>query len=402
MADSNTGQSRDVAVVYHYFAHYRGPVIRALCQNSDHGLTYSLFSDRNSNIPSLETVDNSLAGIPVSSGGLRWRFVRNVWLGGPFLWQRGVCSLAVEDHFDTIIYLGNMYFISTWLSSMIARLRGKRVLFWTHGLLQPEQGPKKLLRHTFYRLAHGLLLYGQRARAILQEQGFPAEQLYVVYNSLDFERQRSLMQSFTKDAAARIRRDLFNQPDWPVIVAAGRLTESKKLHILLEAIDDLNENRSINLLIIGDGPELDNLKTLAIELGIEDRTHFFGACHDEEILAPLIMSSSLCVIPGSIGLTAIHMLGYGIPVITHNNADHQKPEWEAIIPGINGGLFQENDREDLVRTISEWLDRLDTIGTPNHMFREIIQTKYNPIQQVRLINAAVRGDFPPDLTEKDK
>ena len=42
------------------------------------------------------------------------------------------------------------------------------------------------------------------------------------------------------------------------------------------------------------------------------------------------------VSPGNVGLTAIHSLSYGTPVLTHNNFNNQMPEVESIQPGFNG------------------------------------------------------------------
>ena len=41
----------------------------------------------------------------------------------------------------------------------------------------------------------------------------------------------------------------------------------------------------------------------------------------------------ITVSPDKVGLTAIHSMAYGRPVITHDNMDRQGPEVEAVIPG---------------------------------------------------------------------
>ena len=53
----------------------------------------------------------------------------------------------------------------------------------------------------------------------------------------------------------------------------------------------------------------------------------------------------------NVGLTAIHSLSFGTPVLTHNNFDNQMPEVQAINEGENGGFFIENDLEDLIKKI---------------------------------------------------
>ena len=82
---------------------------------------------------------------------------------------------------------------------------------------------------------------------------------------------------------------------------------------------------------------------------------FFGPCYDESKIAELIFNADICLSPGNAGLTSIHVLTYGTPVITHNNSVHQMPEFESIIDGKNGTFFEENNLDDMIRVVSEWL-----------------------------------------------
>ncbi|MDQ9823525.1 glycosyltransferase, partial [Acinetobacter sp. 163] len=47
------------------------------------------------------------------------------------------------------------------------------------------------------------------------------------------------------------------------------------------------------------------------------------------------------------GLTAIHALSFGCPIITHNNFSEQMPEFEAIKPSKTGYFYQQGDVADL-------------------------------------------------------
>src|SRR5439155_6723515 len=88
------------------------------------------------------------------------------------LLQKGLLKLALRKDLNAVVYLGNPYFISTWISAIAARLTGKRVLFWTHGWTRHESGPKAWLRLIFYRLSHGLLLYGHFGKMLGLAKGF--------------------------------------------------------------------------------------------------------------------------------------------------------------------------------------------------------------------------------------
>ena len=78
------------------------------------------------------------------------------------------------------------------------------------------------------------------------------------------------------------------------------------------------------------------------ELGISDQTWLYGACYDDLTLAELFYNSHVCVSPGNVGLTAIHALSFGCPVISHGNFPYQMPEFESIIPSITGDFLQQD------------------------------------------------------------
>jgi glycosyltransferase involved in cell wall biosynthesis len=51
------------------------------------------------------------------------------------------------------------------------------------------------------------------------------------------------------------------------------------------------------------------------ERKLDDFIVFYGESYNERELAPLIALADVCVSPGNVGLTAIHALTYGTPVI---------------------------------------------------------------------------------------
>ncbi|HEU4684705.1 MAG TPA: glycosyltransferase [Nitrospira sp.] len=369
----------NVAVVYPFFAHYRAGVIRALLASRD--VEYLFVGDDTDPDASIEP------WVPPGD-----RFIRTPCrkIGAHAIWQHGAARIAVRGDLDTIIFLGNANIVSTWGAARLARLRGKRVLFWTHGWIRQESGIRAMLRKRFYRLAHGLLLYGNRAKDIGRSQGFPLESLYVIYNSLDYESQKCARASVSDEQIQRTRELLFGQSRTPVLICTSRLSKARGLESVLLAMSRLREQwLDTSLLLVGDGPEREALARMAKNLDL--RVHFYGPCYDERRLAALIMSANVTVAPGKVGLTAMHSLAYGTPVITHDDPDEQMPEWEAIEPGVTGALFTRGDVDDLARAIKEWCLRPWPDETVRARCRAIIDRYYNPEYQRRVIERAVRG-----------
>jgi glycosyltransferase involved in cell wall biosynthesis len=237
-----------------------------------------------------------------------------------------------------------------------------------------------------------MLLYGNFARKMMIEMGFNSRRLYVVHNSLDYDAQSKLRESVPPETLNAIRSEYFSQPELPLLVFVGRLTLAKKLHMILGAMEILTQNEKlVNTLFIGDGPAKEDLEQMVRQKGLEQHVAFYGACYEETELAPMIMAADACVSPGFVGLTAMHSLAYGTPIITHGCPENQSPEFEAVVEGKSGSFFQENDTEDMARVIEAWLDRGKSRDEIRRSCYEIIEKYYNPNAQTEIINAAVAG-----------
>jgi glycosyltransferase involved in cell wall biosynthesis len=368
-----------VAVIYHFFAHYRSAIMQMLldCKEND----YFLVGDRSD-------PDNSIKAWhpPVD----KLLFAPCAKITSTLLWQKGLIRLALRRDIDVMIFLGNANFLSTWVAAFMSRLTRKRVLFWTHGWNRDEGGLKARIRMSFYRLADGLLLYGRQAKQIGVRNGFTAETLYVVYNSMDYQTQKMMRTRVTLERLNHTRAELFPDSDAPLLICTGRLTKSKGFGLLLEAMSLLQKQGfKTSLLLIGEGPEGQFLLERARELHLA--VNFYGACYDEARLAELIMSANVTVSPGQIGLTVMHSLAYGTPVVTHNDPDEQGPEWEAVAAGHTGDFFRRGDVQDLAKAIHKWCVRPWPDECVRQQCIEVIDKFYNPQFQRQAIGRAVAG-----------
>lgn len=382
--------AKKVAIVYHYVAHYRRGIFREL--TNDSLVEYTIISAKESG-NNIQTLSPKLALKPLDQGGFRWLFVNNHWfLNNRFLWQKGLISHLLKQNFDTVILLGNIYYLSTWVALIYLKLKNKKVLLWTHGVTSDTTDFKWTIRKYFYNLSDGLLLYGNNAKKVMIRNGFPEKKLHVIYNSLDYNGQLKYRNIINSNTIIQTRKELFNNSELPVIIFVGRLTLHKKLDMIIDAVKLLHDkNIKINTLFIGEGEAKPNLQELIDKNGLKEHFNFWGSCYDEYELSRLISSADICVSPGEVGLTAITSLGYGTPVITHGDFNNQMPEYEAITPGINGEFFKRDSIEDLANKIQQWIE--NNKGKSRDKIRrdcfEIIDLKYNPKNQAKLINEII-------------
>jgi glycosyltransferase involved in cell wall biosynthesis len=317
-------------------------------------------------------------------------------VGSNFIWQEKIIPLAFRRDLETIIFLGSSYYLATWVSAALCRLMGKRVLFWTIGWRRLDTRLKTLFRTRFYRLAHGLLLYGYFAKMQAIRLGFKPENLHVVFNSLNTPQQAKLRQQVTDEERQELRRQLFPEhPERPILICTTRLVRKRQLDDLLRAVGKLRDTgHHCNVLLVGDGEERPTLEQMTRELNLP--VHFYGACYDEQVLARLIMAADVTVAPGMVGLTAMQSLAYGTPVITHDNPYAQSPEFEAIIPGVNGDLFKHGDLDSLGEVIRRWTCRPKSPELERNCYR-MIDRFYNPSVQTHLILEAIHGAKADDV-----
>lgn len=300
------------------------------------------------------------------------------------VWQRGMIKLALNRKYRAIIYTGDAHMLSTWVGSVIARATGKKVIFWTIGWMRLESGPKAFLRDTFYRLANAYLFYGRHGQELAVEKGFPSENCSVVLNSLNIDALVAARQSVNDHVGCNLRKSLFDDSNIPVCICVARLIRRRRLDLLVEALWILS-NRGIGMacLLVGEGSERQNLQALSKRLGV--CAAFVGECYDSDVLAKYYAASAVSVSPGFVGLTCIQSLAFGVPVVTHSDPWQQCPEYEAIMPGETGSLFQRGSAEDLADVLQQYACSPRPSPEVQEKCLRSIQDKYTPANQKRII-----------------
>lgn len=304
---------------------------------------------------------------------------------GKAYYQFGVPLLAFKS-FDAYLVTGDAWCVSTWFFLIYARIMRKSVYIWTHGLLGKESGIKRKLNLLLLRFATSVFLYGDRAKQLLLNENFNPNKLFVVHNSLDYNQQLFIR---SRGIVSDIFRTHFGNEE-KVLVFIGRLTKVKRLDILLDALSVLKRQGIIyNLVLVGSGGEQELLKTYSIKLNLEKQVWFYGECYQELQNAKLIYNADICVSPGNVGLTAIHSMVFGTPVISNDDFDSQMPESEAIIPGKTGAFFAKGNPLSLAEVINKWfVEHRDRDVVRRDCYTEI-DNNWTPSFQFNVIKSVI-------------
>jgi len=159
-------------------------------------------------------------------------------------------------------------------------------------------------------------------------------QIEVVPNGVELDR---FQQTCTGDGRTRLG---FTAED-TLLVYSGRLGPEKNLDFLLRAFSGAAEALDhVHLLLIGGGPEEEDLKKLAFQLGMADRVHFIGMIEYE--LMPRFLSMCDLFVTASVTevhpLSVIEAMASGLPAL----GIHSVGVGDIIEDGRTGLLASQN------------------------------------------------------------
>ena len=171
----------------------------------------------------------------------------------------------------------------------------------------------------------------------------------------------------------------------PLLVFQGRLVSTKGVAVLLEAMSILKgRNRTLDLLIIGDGPERVKLEQAARQKGLSAEVRFAGNVPNPQIEE--ILNNAIAVVIPSIagevfGLVVAENMLRAIPVI----AADLGPFVEVL--GNTGLVFRNSDPVDLAGQIAKVLDDPATASELASLARQRALDSYD---KSRMIDAHAR------------
>ncbi len=270
-------------------------------------------------------------------------------LGSELRWHSAHYRYATPRHADVLVLSWSTRYITLLPALVQARWNNVGTVLWGHGYSKAETRLRENSRGALADFADSVLFYNHTSAQRFIDRGYSApERVFVALNTLDITAINAAKERWEADPAglAGFRRE--HGLHGPVILFVSRLTASNRVDLLLNAAASLRRDvPDLKVVIIGAGPEGDSLKQLAKSLGIQDSVVFAGAIYEEARLAPYFLSASVFCYPVNIGLSLIHSMAYGLPVVTSDRMTAQNPEIEAFQDGVNGCCYRDGDADAL-------------------------------------------------------
>ncbi|MEO1204720.1 MAG: glycosyltransferase [Pseudomonadota bacterium] len=295
-----------------------------------------------------------------------------------FEWQSGAAGIPVGKG-DVVVVSGNPRNLAGIVLMLKARARGAHVLCWGHYWSSSSGKWRARLRLTLMQLADGFVFYtdAEKGEYLAWRGGAHAKPVFALNNGLDTRDIRRMRQPYV--ANEREARVLF----------IGRITEKADLGTLLAALAE-PDCKQIGLDVIGNGELEETARQLATRLGLGDRVTWHGGTTDEARIAKIANRCQAFVYPGSVGLSLIHGLAYGLPVIVHDDRWQHMPEFAAMEPGVNGVTFSEGDATSLAGVLVKLLCEAAQLEAMSRAAVTTTEGSFNTDDMARRFCAAIQ------------
>ncbi|MDD4271825.1 MAG: glycosyltransferase [Patescibacteria group bacterium] len=170
--------------------------------------------------------------------------------------------------------------------------------------------------------------------------GVKEDRIKLIYNSIDF-----INENYDEDKIRRVRGQF--GPEAKIIISAGQLNPWKGFDGIIRGLSKIEKEMgdNVHFLILGEGQEMENLKKLAHDLGVEAKVHFLGKIDHGEIMN-YFRAGDLFILNSHYegqSHTLLEVMKAGTPIIASNIEANQ----EVIEDNKNGILVKYNSAEEI-------------------------------------------------------
>jgi glycosyltransferase involved in cell wall biosynthesis len=202
-----------------------------------------------------------------------------------------------------------------------------------------------LLRWAARRAAANVACSPEVKERLREELALPAERVEVVLNGVPVPRPEEVAAALARRGAAREKAGA----SWPIVVTVGRLVDIKGQDQLVAAAPALLARfPAAQVVLVGDGPRLEDWRAQARRLGVEQRVTFTG--HVESV-QPLIESAHVYVSTShyeGISIALLEAMAWKVPVVASDVPGNRS----VVIPEVNGTFYPLGDTSALVEAIA--------------------------------------------------
>ncbi|MBW7835264.1 MAG: glycosyltransferase family 4 protein [Sphingomonadales bacterium] len=294
-----------ILVIQNKLLHYRRPFYNELCKHFEVAVLHS--------------------GEPNCNPGDKYKeIIVPVRKIGPFWWQQRLLETLSTLPIEAIIAM----FDVRWLNIMLAMYRWDHKIPWIWWGL--DKGASTLALKAKLWIAH-------RDNPIVFYNHLSLE----YFNRLGLERDKLFLANNTFHVPDRV--PCFTYPIKNKFINVGSLDARKQNDITIQAFNKVLQKtgRDLQYIIIGEGPERENLQSLIVKEGLVDKVVLAGSINNPKVLEKYYKEAIASVSFGQAGLAVLQSMAFGVPFLTKKNAI-SGGEMANIKSGENGILSEDN------------------------------------------------------------
>jgi glycosyltransferase involved in cell wall biosynthesis len=264
-------------------------------------------------------------------------------------WHRVAEILAYARDLDVRVV--NSFDLKSLLVAVAAKLRsGGRVRLVHHivGLWEDLAWRHKIAMWRLLDFVDVVVCNGEAVHRIVVGSRRLRAQVAIIPNGVDCGRF-STTQAFRVEARSR----LGYRPDQFVLGTVANVRPVKNYPFLLRSMRRLaHEHQHVQLLCVGAGPQLEEMKQLVITLGLENRVNFVGSAIDIRGYLAAMDAFALCSFTEGCPNSLMQAMAMSVPVVASSVGEVPY----LVQDGASGMLFSLPDEDAFCGSISRLID----------------------------------------------
>ena len=281
-----------------------------------------------------------------------------------FLWRKEIKKLKKNNYVATITFF-------QYLPAYITKIKGAKHFIFLHGSVEHFfQGIRKYFKKLFLKKLNKFDYVCTVSEEMLDQlrEVFPklTNKQETIYNPFDYEKIKEKSKDYSE--LSKEERELIKKP---YICSVGRINEGQKdFTTLINSYKKLVDENKIeeNLVIVGDGPDLELLEEYIKKLKLEQRVFFLGRKNNPYVWIDNCKLFILSTKFEGFGLVLTESMILNKKVISSNCLVGPK---EILENGKYGKLFEIGNVEELSEKI------LITLGEEEKETEEYVIKKFN-------------------------
>jgi glycosyltransferase involved in cell wall biosynthesis len=208
----------------------------------------------------------------------------------------------------------------------------------------------------FYPWANAVVAVSQGVADDLANLGLSKHQIKVIYNPV-------VTPDLFERSIAPVNHSWFQSGDYPIVLGVGRLTPQKDFHTLIKAFAQVRKQRSLKLVILGEGQERRSLEALVEQLDLTEDVDLVGFVDNPYAY---MSKASICVLSSAwegFGNVLVESMAVGVPVVSTNCKSGPA---EILDNGSYGSLVEVGDVNALASAILQTLESPTQADTLKH------------------------------------